>query len=731
MAKITKENLVKEIHSQLLGLNVLKELCKNEIPAVKIQYETYRDTNKSLFEYKCPVCGHRETKYVGSSERIIPCICGIKLIKDGYYYNKFAYREINELLNGSKPDKVEVRTKILHAVNNGELKGAICYNAVITGTYNGDKIDFSSTFDKNSPIVFYGTDGIKKFDCNSGFSMKKYLDSTVFVGDFVSAFGCIIMNKYDVKGYYEQLKRQKATTKKSMDCSDDNLRFASLNFKGGFKTDYIPFFCKNIVKTDNIKNIYTYDVYCPNCKKHFQFEKSSKQCDNDEGACPNCGAEYTNLHCIKYYGDIYNKIEISVVGDDIAIVVKNVKSAVNKSQKDMIDTTVEDANVFFTIGMSGENKGLITKYDVDGGKIVSRRRNVETGKSMYFRTYQIVSGKDALKYTGLEAFLKYAINKYSNPTIFDITKYLSYVIKYPVFEKLVNAGFSYKVMEILWDKKGDAETTHDFHADTLHDFFKVPKYIFKIGSKYFGTEEYKMNMLLKINDITGMNSIDIKDIEYMCEYYLGDLLNVIVDIAEMSGASLSEQLAYIERVRVNQCIRPREAISLWRDYIRAAQKIGVNVRDKSAKYPSSLKREHDIVAYKASLIRNTEQQEKFKKHVQTYAQQYAWDVKDEDFIITYPKSIEELFEEGRVLCHCVGAYADSIIKGNDVILFLRNRKTADVPYYTMNVNPKTNEVVEIATFANKKLNPKDEPELFEFLKKWCSRKNISGLKRCI
>ena len=115
-----------------------------------------------------------------------------------------------------------------------------------------------------------------------------------------------------------------------------------------------------------------------------------------------------------------------------------------------------------------------------------------------------------------------------------------------------------------------------------------------------------------------------------------------------------------------------------------AQNIGVNVRDKSAKYPSSLKREHDIVAYKASLIRNTEQQEKFKKHVQTYAQQYAWDVKDEDFIITYPKSIEELFEEGRVLCHCVGAYADSIIKGNDVILFLRNRKTADVPYYTMN-----------------------------------------------
>lgn len=57
--------------------------------------------------------------------------------------------------------------------------------------------------------------------------------------------------------------------------------------------------------------------------------------------------------------------------------------------------------------------------------------------------------------------------------------------------------------------------------------------------------------------------------------------------------TIMRMCAYLENVRINQCFEPSMAINDWCDYLKAAKTIEVDLTDNKAKYPSSLKREHD------------------------------------------------------------------------------------------------------------------------------------------
>ena len=68
--------------------------------------------------------------------------------------------------------------------------------------------------------------------------------------------------------------------------------------------------------------------------------------------------------------------------------------------------------------------------------------------------------------------------------------------------------------------------------------------------------------------------------------------------------------------------------------------------------------------------------------------------------MTYPKTISDLFEEGRVLNHCVGSYGDAIKSGNSIVLFIRKKKEIDTPYFTLEVDPTHNAVTQIGGYSD-------------------------------
>lgn len=99
---------------------------------------------------------------------------------------------------------------------------------------------------------------------------------------------------------------------------------------------------------------------------------------------------------------------------------------------------------------------------------------------------------------------------------------------------------------------------------------------------------------------------------------------------------------------------------------------------------------------------------------------------NELFCIINP-SYEEIKEEGKVLHHCVGGYAESHLLGNTSIMCLRKKEEPKKPFYTIEIT--NNAVVQIHGFANKWLG--NDPEAIPFVADWLKVNNIQCAKNIL
>lgn len=94
------------------------------------------------------------------------------------------------------------------------------------------------------------------------------------------------------------------------------------------------------------------------------------------------------------------------------------------------------------------------------------------------------------------------------------------------------------------------------------------------------------------------------------------------------------------------------------------------------------------------------------------------------YIIVAVKKVEELDYESNTLHHCVSSYKDSVANGVEYIAFLRKKEAPDIPFITMDVDPKW-KVRQIHGKYNSDLDDMDEgPELKAFLEKWAQAKDF-------
>jgi hypothetical protein len=68
------------------------------------------------------------------------------------------------------------------------------------------------------------------------------------------------------------------------------------------------------------------------------------------------------------------------------------------------------------------------------------------------------------------------------------------------------------------------------------------------------------------------------------------------------------------------------------------------------------------------------------------------------YLIRAASSAEEIIEEGKVLMHCVGGYADRHANGETNILLIRKISDPDKPYFTMEV--KANQIIQTQGFKH-------------------------------
>ena len=165
--------------------------------------------------------------------------------------------------------------------------------------------------------------------------------------------------------------------------------------------------------------------------------------------------------------------------------------------------------------------------------------------------------------------------------------------------------------------------------------------------------------------------------------------------------SVNRMVNYMKK----QKIVPGRLASTWRDYLRMARGEGMDTTDDIVRLPKDLKARHDQLV---ELINARRDAERIKKEQKKYkdlnklirdhlpeTKRLCWE--DSTYMIIPAGKCEELMEEGRSLHHCVGSsdvYMQKMAKGISWICFLRKKENLEKPYYTLEVDMKTDAIVQ-------------------------------------
>ena len=90
------------------------------------------------------------------------------------------------------------------------------------------------------------------------------------------------------------------------------------------------------------------------------------------------------------------------------------------------------------------------------------------------------------------------------------------------------------------------------------------------------------------------------------------------------------------------------------------------------KYPTSLKKVHDVAVKNHKVKENEILQKKFHEAVSLNEYKKLEDVVS-DYLIQAPSDISDVVNEGKMLHHCVASYVQHIADRNTKILFMRHK----------------------------------------------------------
>ena len=168
-------------------------------------------------------------------------------------------------------------------------------------------------------------------------------------------------------------------------------------------------------------------------------------------------------------------------------------------------------------------------------------------------------------------------------------------------------------------------------------------------------------------------------------------------VALRCGVTPERALNYIEKQQRAQS----DVLTEWKDYLEMAIEERMDLYDDIVRLPKNLHRRHNELVE----LRNKKENEKklrkyrkidreIRKHINEAAI-YYW--QDENYMIVPAAKCEELMKEGRALHHCVGAsdtYMKKMAAGRTWILFLREKKEPEIPYYTIEISMADDRILQ-------------------------------------
>jgi hypothetical protein len=191
----------------------------------------------------------------------------------------------------------------------------------------------------------------------------------------------------------------------------------------------------------------------------------------------------------------------------------------------------------------------------------------------------------------------------------------------------------------------------------------------------------------------------------------------IRNLIERYGLTCDQILRYLQAAYDHQCILKRETLSLWYDYLNMASKVGVNLSDKAKKFPSSLKKEHDIVAFAYRTVQIEMDQKAFAEQAEINAK---YEFETDSMVVIIPKTPQAVIEEANAQNNCLRSYVDRVKRGETVVAFVRRKSDPQKTFLSAEI--KNGELIQLKGWCNS--DPRT-PEIIDFTNKWSEARNIA------
>ena len=347
---------------------------------------------------------------------------------------------------------------------------------------------------------------------------------------------------------------------------------------------------------------------------------------------------------------------------------------------------------------------------------------------------------------------------------FDESKHFSVLflfIKYPILEKLYNAGFDNLIKVLIEDDTNiNSEIKRIFgkitNKSSLNSALGInKKQILKLKEKedfdYFSNiDDYDyrrryvpglLNIIKVVLDTDVINSLDeqtydeVLDIALQIQFYYKVQNNSrkVLTLANLMQLTKTIKTLYDYKSCIDvvksflKIISEKDGelcnyyINMYRDYIYMIYQTGAANNFKATfSDADEIRILHDAIVEVYNTMKNKYLKESFEK-VSKHWDKYKFE--DEDYIIITPKEPADLAKEGLELHHCVKGYTERVINKKTNIVFIRKKEEIEKPFFTVEIT-NDDTIQQIHGFCNR--NVDTEPDLINFIVKWMENNNLKA-----
>lgn len=280
------------------------------------------------------------------------------------------------------------------------------------------------------------------------------------------------------------------------------------------------------------------------------------------------------------------------------------------------------------------------------------------------------------------------------------SEFISYLTAYSFYprqvEMMAKSGLTQPLKDLIWTRRKHAEDI-DWNEPDIRKALRLDKG--EIREFLADCKEIEcLSPYRKLKE-AGL-ALDFKTLRQI-HYHHGPIwLKRCAEYMARYSLSWTRLENYLDREQRATPYSRTVIIEQWCDYIHAAERLGLDLRNDVYLLPRDLQRRHDERTAAVSAIEEEKARkaasEKERARYESLTKRYAFS--DERWMIRPPVSAAEIVTEGKTLLHCVGGYASRYVNGSVVILFLRDKSAPSVPLITIEMSG--NKIAQIHGYRN-------------------------------